>query len=385
MKRIIFDLTSTQPIGTTKFHGGGKYGIAVFKRLIETSHDRVAVYFDDNKFLDNTCKELIDRYHIITYLAKDGSIFDFARKESGIVYSSLFGGKGMVPQDITFIYTQHGLRIYEMPTDEFESKYVDLHQNIVTRCKHRIKMYFHKGKTPSTALYKKRLNSQNIHFITVSDHSKYSMLTFFPFIKPEDVKVFYSPSTIDDEIDISTWVNPYGKYWLIVSGNRWLKNGARAILAFDELFSSHPNIDGNVVITGLKSWDELSLNIKNKDRFVPVGYVDELTLKALYHNAYAFVYPSLNEGFGYPPLEAMHEGCPVLSSSIASIPEVCGDAVLYFNPYLISEIKMRILQMEDENVRVKYKTRGLERENQIRAKQDEDLDRMCEYLLTFIN
>lgn len=63
-----------------------------------------------------------------------------------------------------------------------------------------------------------------------------------------------------------------------------------------------------------------------------LGYVSDQALRALYENAAAFVYPSLYEGFGIPPLEAMALGCPVLASRAAAIPETCGDAALYFSP-----------------------------------------------------
>ncbi|MFZ5890674.1 MAG: glycosyltransferase family 4 protein [Myxococcota bacterium] len=63
-----------------------------------------------------------------------------------------------------------------------------------------------------------------------------------------------------------------------------------------------------------------------------LGYVSDDELRALYENAGVFVYPSRYEGFGIPPLEAMALGCPVLASSCASIPEVCGDAARYFDP-----------------------------------------------------
>lgn len=63
-----------------------------------------------------------------------------------------------------------------------------------------------------------------------------------------------------------------------------------------------------------------------------VGPVPDGQLRALYEQAAVFVFPSLYEGFGIPPLEAMHCGCPVVASNASSIPEVCGDAALYFHP-----------------------------------------------------
>jgi glycosyltransferase involved in cell wall biosynthesis len=63
-----------------------------------------------------------------------------------------------------------------------------------------------------------------------------------------------------------------------------------------------------------------------------VGYVSDDALRALYENAMGFIFPSLYEGAGVPPLEAMHCGCPVLAAHSAAIPETCGEAAAYFDP-----------------------------------------------------
>lgn len=63
-----------------------------------------------------------------------------------------------------------------------------------------------------------------------------------------------------------------------------------------------------------------------------LGYVSDEELRALYEHAAMFVHPSSYEGFGIPPLEAMASGCPVVASSAGAIPEVCGDAAVYFRP-----------------------------------------------------
>ncbi|KPJ69456.1 hypothetical protein AMJ44_03820 [candidate division WOR-1 bacterium DG_54_3] len=92
------------------------------------------------------------------------------------------------------------------------------------------------------------------------------------------------------------------------------------------------------------------------------GFIEEKDLPSLYHMSSLFVFPSLYEGFGLPPLEAMACGCPVVSSNTSSMPEVLGDAALFFNPYDIEEMSLAIRKMlEDEDLRKKYRQKGLAR------------------------
>ncbi len=92
------------------------------------------------------------------------------------------------------------------------------------------------------------------------------------------------------------------------------------------------------------------------------GYVPDSFLHNLYKNALAFIFPSLYEGFGLPPLEAMSVSCPVLSSNKASLPEISGQAALYFDPENVSEIYDRIKDVEiDSELRNNLIQKGTER------------------------
>ena len=92
------------------------------------------------------------------------------------------------------------------------------------------------------------------------------------------------------------------------------------------------------------------------------GYVSDGELRALYESAACFIYPSFYEGFGLPPLEAMSCGCPTIASGTASMPEVCGDAVLYCDPGDPADIARNIRQlMQDKSLREDMRTKGLQR------------------------
>ncbi|MCK9477194.1 MAG: glycosyltransferase family 4 protein [Candidatus Muirbacterium halophilum] len=101
--------------------------------------------------------------------------------------------------------------------------------------------------------------------------------------------------------------------------------------------------------------------IKEYDFVKYTGYVDDETLINYYKNAELFIFPSLFEGFGIPPLEAMSCGCPVLASDLASIPEVCGDAAVYFDPYNIDDIADKIKTViENEKLQKDLINKGFE-------------------------
>ncbi len=97
----------------------------------------------------------------------------------------------------------------------------------------------------------------------------------------------------------------------------------------------------------------------HSDRIKWLGYVSDEELRALYEGAMCFVFPSLYEGFGIPPLEAMTCGCPVLAARAASIPEVCGNAAVYFDPRDAGELAAQLMRVaSDADLRAELVNRG---------------------------
>ncbi len=105
-----------------------------------------------------------------------------------------------------------------------------------------------------------------------------------------------------------------------------------------ECFEQMHSFDGDLVIAGMQGWKvepirERMRTSSRRQNIRYVQYVDEQWLPALYAGAEIFLFPSLYEGFGFPPLEAMRCGVPVLSSRAGSLPEVLGEAACYVNDY----------------------------------------------------
>jgi len=131
-----------------------------------------------------------------------------------------------------------------------------------------------------------------------------------------------------------------------------------------EAFSKIKDKKIKLVIVGKKGWlweDIVGAPQKYSvtDRVKFLDFVEDEDLPSLYANALCFVLPSLYEGFGLPVLEAMQNGCPVITSNVSSLPEVGGDAALYFDPTSADDIAKAIdLVINDEGLRQQMIEKG---------------------------
>jgi glycosyltransferase involved in cell wall biosynthesis len=130
--------------------------------------------------------------------------------------------------------------------------------------------------------------------------------------------------------------------FVLYPARRWPhKNHARLIEAMSLVRRQHPGL--RLVLTGGgPDLDDVPDWVDQR------GYVSEPDLADLYRRARCMVFPSLYEGFGMPPLEAMASGCPVASSSAGSLTEVCGDAAIMFDPYQPEAIAEGIVSAIDQ-------------------------------------
>jgi glycosyltransferase involved in cell wall biosynthesis len=115
--------------------------------------------------------------------------------------------------------------------------------------------------------------------------------------------------------------------FLLYPAHAWPhKNHARLLEAFVLLRAELPELRLVLTGSGLEALGELPEGVER------LGLVPAFELASLYRTAACLVFPSLYEGFGLPPLEAMASGCPVAAANSGSLPEVCGDAAVFFDP-----------------------------------------------------
>ena len=144
---------------------------------------------------------------------------------------------------------------------------------------------------------------------------------------------------------------PEGPYLLSVCTLEPRKNLHTVIKAFAELIRAEKIPDLNLVLVGNVGWKyeaifaEFESYPELKDRIVFPGYVPDEALRAIYSDAIAFVYMSVYEGFGLPPLEAMQCGVPVITSNVSSLPEVVGDAGIMLPPRDVPAISDAMLRL----------------------------------------
>ena len=369
MKKVLFNLQNIQPEGGIKRHGGGKYGEIVFTAIVEKGLPVVGVY-DSKRWINPSILEIISSNSVALYDINQVQICDIIEKEkidtlyTPLVYKGIINNYGC-----NIVGTIHGLRELEIPRDKFLKKY-----RLPFRILRTIKRNF--NREPLLLFLRRILPYSYFYPVTVSNHTASAIKVFFPNTCKK-IPVFYSPSTSNNIVKETKYTE---KYFLLVSASIPYKNNLRAIIALDQLFSKGYLSDFMVKITGVDSPSIYKYKIKNKDRFVFLGYVEDNELSQLYHDTYCFIYPSLTEGFGYPPLEAMCYGKPVLASPFTSITEVLGDAALYFNPFSVEEIMNRILQISQNEIYKEYALKSRDRFCLIKKKQDIDLEELVKYI-----
>jgi glycosyltransferase involved in cell wall biosynthesis len=209
--------------------------------------------------------------------------------------------------------------------------------------------------------------------IAISGHVKSSLVERYG-IPPGKIDIIYlgydeSYRVHDAENELRAMRSKYGlnRPFLYFPGATWPHKNHKTLLAAISIMKTRHRFDGQLVLTGIakKSSGEIHEAIGRlglEETVKVLGYLSYEDLPYLYNLARMMVFPSLFEGFGIPLVEAMACGCPVACSNTTSLPEVAGDAAVFFDPTSPEDMAEKISQFWNDDGRLhEMRARGLER------------------------
>ena len=223
----------------------------------------------------------------------------------------------------------------------------------------------------------KRSMKRANRIVTDSEFSRSEIIRYYPDME-EKIRVVpcgvdrkhFAPATEQEIQKVRKIHHLPERYFLYLGTLEPRKNLVRLIRAYALLREKHPDAPA-LVLAGGKGWQyerifEASAASDVRGHILFPSYIPSEDMAAVYSGALAFVFPSLYEGFGMPPLEAMACGCPVLTSKAASLPEAVGNAALLCNPMKIKAIARGMeLLLTQENLRNMLIERGFRRAKQM--------------------
>jgi glycosyltransferase involved in cell wall biosynthesis len=232
------------------------------------------------------------------------------------------------------------------------------------------------GRNRLKQVYVRRLIARSVrvadHVITVSEHTKSDIVDEFGVSAS---KVSVIPLGHGGGLVETTGESPFVTPYVLFVGSVRRHKNLEILVDSYQRYRQQSEKDLSLVIAGSKH-DSYQPELENRidDEYRQdihfLGHVEDEMVARLYKHARAFVYPSLYEGFGLPPLEAMGYGTPVIASNRASIPEVVGDAGEYFDPTDSEELtEVLTAVVEGEELRTRLVKRGNDRYNQFSWKQ----------------
>jgi glycosyltransferase involved in cell wall biosynthesis len=202
--------------------------------------------------------------------------------------------------------------------------------------------------------------------ICISESTKNDLLKYFPAVESKIV-VTYLASELSGEWAYGSEIIPDRPYFLYVGSRaKQYKNFDTLLIAFAKVASINPDIILCVVGSLFDDREQQQITeLKLTNRIQHYHHASDTHLAKLYRCSVAFVYPSLYEGFGIPPLEAMACGTVVVAANSSSIPEVIGDAGILFEPKAVEDLADILLDLLDSpNKRALLIAKGCDRHQQ---------------------
>ena len=213
-----------------------------------------------------------------------------------------------------------------------------------------------------------RYSARRAAIVLADSHATAADLTRFYHTPPEKIRVVYPgvepPVVAADIAPIKAKYHLPERYFLFIGTLQPRKNIARIAQAYARYRSSCAN-PVDLVLAGGKGWLYEENWTKDIMGIHSPGYIDEADKGALFAQAIALVFPTLYEGFGFPVIEAMHCGTPVIASNTSSLPELVGKAGILVNPLDVDAIATAMRQLvDDESLLDHLRKRGYDQARQ---------------------
>jgi glycosyltransferase involved in cell wall biosynthesis len=209
-------------------------------------------------------------------------------------------------------------------------------------------------------------------YVCISKNTADDLIKYYPETANKDVSIAhcgtnFKKSSTESIAEFKTSLGIHKPYIILSHLQFGYKNSQLFLAAFQKLGYNRNNFE--IVITNSRPIADLDLSPYFGDVAVHHVVLSDADLQTAYSGAHALIYPSLYEGFGLPPLEAMTCGCPVITCHNSSIPEVVGDSAIYVSATDGNEMAQAILQLSDPSIRDFYIKKGLQQSQEFSWKK----------------
>ena len=205
----------------------------------------------------------------------------------------------------------------------------------------------------------RQVGKTSAHIIAISETTKQEYQAFTK-VADDKISVIYEAGEVHKG-ELAPYDLPFEYFILYVGQQPDYKNLRRLAQAHQKLLEKYPKL-GLVFVGRMNRDTQINKDFYDKQGYKNIhftGFLPDEQRDWLYTNTLAYVFPSLMEGFGLPPLEAMAYGTPVISSNTSCMPEILGDAAIYFDPLKVDDIAEKIeLVINDEKLRAELALKG---------------------------
>lgn len=378
---ILLDYISLQQVGG--IGGAGSFtrkvtdeiynrynGTHCFYALIDSSREKserydLVDYAEKNATVlidvkDKRIRDIVSEYHIDTMFISIGQWY------------SKYDLEGISCKVVMFIHDIYDVEREDIDIDKIlYDRNVENFVDYLRRFVNVISGRWHRQMKQCYNKIMKLYSAPNVKPYTVSNYSKHALMYYFPEQKNE-ISVCYSPlknvvcaENVENQ-QLRNLIDSGKPYLLHIAANRRYKNPHNTVKVFKRLAKENPDLH---LLT-------LRYGKSVHPRHLDVRFLSDSDLEYAYKHASALIFTSFFEGFGYPPIEAMKYGTPVVASNVTSVPEIVADAAVLVSPFYPADIYTAVRKVLEEPET--YSKRGIMRYKEIRSRQEIDMEKLLQ-------